>query len=137
MASREHTHATGAPSQRQLRVGEEIRHALSQTLRRGGLRDPALYDADLTISEVRISPDLKNATAFVIPFGETAQVQTAEIVAALNRAAGFLRGEVARTVRLKYAPSIRFVADGSFEEATKIESLLARERPTLDIEEEE
>ena len=87
---RDHDHArrAGAPSQRQLRVGEELRHALAQLLRPGELRDPALRDANITVTEVRISPDLKNATAFVMPL---AGANTDEIMAGLKRSAPFLK----------------------------------------------
>lgn len=111
--------ATG-PSQRQLRVGEEIRHALADILRRGELRDPALLDVNVTVTEVRISPDLKNATAFVMPLGGG----NPEVIAALNRASPFLRSQVAREVRLQHVPRLGFEADTSFDYATKIDRLL-------------
>src|SRR5437588_6932826 len=92
-------HAAGprAASQRQLRVGEELRHVLAQLLRPGELRDPALRDANITVTEVRVSPDLKNATAFVMPLAGS---NTTEIMVGLKRSAPFLRGRVARTVEL-------------------------------------
>src|SRR3954466_15224830 len=85
------------PSQRQLRVGEEIRHALADILRRGELRDPDLQNVNVTVTEVRISPDLKNATAFVLALGGSTgdSQQAAALAAALNRAAAFLRGALA------------------------------------------
>src|SRR5579872_3407634 len=89
-----------AASQRQLRVGEELRHALAQLLRPGELRDPALSDANITVTEVRISPDLKNATAFVMPLAGT---KTDEIMAGLRRSAAFLRNRIAHTVELRQA----------------------------------
>src|SRR5579864_5246245 len=84
-----------AATQRQLRVGEELRHALAQLLRPGELRDPALREANITVTEVRVSPDLKNATAFVMPL---AGANAEEIMAGLQRSAPFLRGRVARSV---------------------------------------
>src|SRR5213596_92704 len=93
------------PSQRQLRVGEELRHALAQLLRPGELRDPALRDANITVTEVRVSPDLKNATAFVMPL---AGANTADVMAGLKCSAPFLKARVARTVELRQAPNIAF-----------------------------
>jgi ribosome-binding factor A len=110
-----------APSPRQLRVGEEVRHALIEVLRRGGLRDPLLADADVTVSEVRMSPDLRAATAFVVPFGGG---DAAALVEALNRAAPFLRGRIAQAVKLRLAPTLSFAVDRSFETAGRIEALL-------------
>ena len=110
-----------APGQRQLRVGEEIRHALSEVLARGELRDPDLVDVSLTVSEVRISPDLRNATAYVMPLGG---VNTAEVVEALQRAAPFLRRMVAHSLDTRSVPALSFVADSSFDNADRIDALL-------------
>jgi len=110
-----------APSPRQLKVGEELRHALIEALRRGGLRDPLLVDAQVTVSEVRMSPDLRAATAFVVPFGGG---DAAALVEALNRAAPFLRGRIAQAVKLRLAPTLSFAPDRSFEAAGRIEALL-------------
>lgn len=118
------------PSQRQLRVGEAIRHALSETLMRGDLHDPALAGRSVTVTEVRVSPDLKNATAFVMPLGGG---DAADVVAALKRAAPFLRGQVARAVRLKYAPQLGFQTDTSFEHADRIERLLHEPEVARDL----
>ena len=110
-----------APSQRQLRVGEELRHVLSEIISRGGLSDPALSDANFTVTEVRLSPDLRNATVFVIPLGG------AELdlkVEALNRAASYFRGQIARVVDLRNNPRLTFAADRSFDEANKINTIL-------------
>src|SRR5690348_12468123 len=121
---RDHEHASGlrGASQRQLRVGEELRHALAQLLRPGELRDPALREANITVSEVRVSPDLKNATAFVMPL---AGANAAEIMAGLKRSTGFLRGQVARMVELRQAPNIVFALDNAFDNAAHIAALLA------------
>ena len=106
-----------APSQRQLRVGEELRHLLSDVLRQGSLRDPVLSGTSITVTEVRCSPDLKNATAFVLPLGGS---DTAEVVAGLKRAAPFLRREVGKKLQLRYTPNLSFQADLSFDEAARI-----------------
>jgi ribosome-binding factor A len=104
-----------------LRVGEAIRHALTEALRGGRLRDPILNDASITVSEARVAPDLQNCTVFVMPLGGR---DVAEVVAALNRAAPFLRGEVARACRLKFAPQLRFRRDESFDQGQRMENVL-------------
>ncbi len=110
-------------SQRQLRVGEEIRHALAMLFQRDEVPWPAgTRPAPLTVSEVQISPDLKNATVFVLPLGGVA---TPETVKLLNDMMGWFRHAVAQNVQLRYAPRLTFKADTSFEYATKIENLLA------------
>ncbi len=115
-----------APSQRQLRVGEELRHALTRILARGGLRDPDLVDASITVTEVRVSPDLKNATAFVTPFGGG----DAEALArACRRAASFFRHEIAREVELRVVPTITFQPDRTFDQAKRIDALLDSVKP--------
>lgn len=116
-----------APSQRQLRVGEELRHALAWILERGEVRDPGLEGVMVTVTEVRVSPDLRNATAFVVPTGGGDAVP---VVAALNRARSFLRRSVAHAVRLKFAPDLRFEADETFDQADRIEWLLRHDRET-------
>ena len=110
-----------APSQRQLRVGEELRHALAWILERGEIRDPGLGGAAITVTEVRISPDLGNATAFVMPLGGD---HVPSVVEALNRAAPFVRRQLGKAVKLKRLPVLDFVADTSFDKAGRIESLL-------------
>jgi ribosome-binding factor A len=109
------------PSQRQLRVGEELRHALVEILRDNHARDPELQHVNLTVSEVRVSPDLGNATAFVMPLGGE---HAAETIAALNRASAFFRTELAQKVQLRHAPRIGFILDESFNYAARIEGLL-------------
>jgi ribosome-binding factor A len=118
------------PSQRQLRVGEEIRHVLVEILARGQLRDPDLQGVSITVAEVRMSPDLKHATAYVMPLGGG---KVDDVVKALRRASGFLRGEVARAVRLRVAPELAFAADRSFEEASRIEAALRRPEVQRDL----
>jgi len=119
------------PSQRQLRAGELIRHALTDILAREEFNDPALYGKSITITEVRISPDLKNATAFAAPLGGE---EMAKVVEALNRAASFLRGRLSREVDLRYTPILRFIPDDSYDEARRIDELLASERVRRDLD---
>ena len=119
----EHDHLAGPrpASQRQLRVGEEIRHVLARLLRPGELRDPALRDASITVSEVQVSPDLRNATAYVIPL---AGANAGEIMAGLKRSAPFLKSRLAREVELRYVPNLVFAFDNAFESAERIAALL-------------
>jgi ribosome-binding factor A len=120
----------GGRSQRQLRVGEEMRHALSRILSEGELRDPALAGASITVTEVAVSPDLRRATAFVMPLGGA---NAGAITAALGRGAAFLRGRLARELSLRYAPDIVFALDRSFEHAERISALLARPEVERDL----
>ena len=108
-------------SQRQLRVGELLRHALVDILIRDELRDPDLSGVSITISEVRVSPDLKNATAFVMPLGGK---EVAKTLAALERAAPFLRRQIGASATMRYMPALSFIADQAFDEGEKIEMLL-------------
>jgi len=119
-----------APSQRQLRVGEELRHALAWVFERGELRDPALAGVAVTVTEVQVSPDLRNATAFVTPLGGG---ETADVVRALRHARAFLRRRVAEQVRLKYVPDLLFQADRSFDQAAHIRSLLTQPTVARDL----
>jgi len=113
--------APGSGSQRQLRVGELVRHSLAEMLTRGEVHDPVLESHMITIPEVRMSPDLKLATVYVMPMGgRDAQA----VIDAFERNKKFLRGEVAHRVNLKFAPDIRFRIDERFEEAERIEKLL-------------
>ncbi|WP_237740152.1 30S ribosome-binding factor RbfA [Oceanibaculum indicum] len=124
------------PSQRQLRVGEELRHVLSSVLLRGHLRDPALEGVSITVTEVRISPDLRNATAYVMPLGElTSDAPHApEVLAALNRSAAYLRGQIAREITLRHVPAIRFVYDSAFESSARIDTVLLRPDVRRDLD---
>jgi ribosome-binding factor A len=108
-------------SQRQLRVGELVRHAVADILGAGGVHDPALEGHIITVPEVRMSPDLKLATVYVMPLGGRG---IEEVVDALERNKKFLRGEVAHRVNLKFAPDLRFRVDERFDEAERIEKLL-------------
>jgi ribosome-binding factor A len=116
------TPKASGPSQRQLRVGEALRHALAWVLERTALRDPALQGVALTVTEVRMSPDLKHANAYVMPLGGA---NGAEVVEGLNRVAGYLRHEVAKDVPLKFLPEYRFYLDNSFDEGARIDALLS------------
>lgn len=118
------------PSQRQLRAGEVIRHALVEIIQRETLREPALQGVSVTVSEVRVSPDLKNATAFASPLGGDDQ---GEVVVALNKVAPYLRKLLGGKIDLKYTPALSFRCDDTFAEAQKIDALLARPDVARDL----
>ena len=119
------------PGQRQLRVAEQIRHLLAKILHRGHFRDPALLKANtITVTAVEIGPDLKHATAFVMPLGGE---NAAALLEALNRACGFFRSELASRMELRYTPKITFKLDHSFDEAARIERLLRQEKVQKDL----
>ncbi|MEM6667131.1 MAG: 30S ribosome-binding factor RbfA [Pseudomonadota bacterium] len=130
MAHRSAAGRTTGPSQRQLRVGELIRHALADLLARGETHDPALSGMVITVPEVRMSPDLKIATAYVMPLGGKGADGVAK---ALARDAKFLRREIARRVTLKYQPELRFRLDTSFEVSAKVDKLLSKEEVRRDL----
>lgn len=119
-----------APSQRQLRVGELLRAALSELLTRGDIRDPVLQKAIITVSEVRPSPDLRNAMVYVVPLGH---VDPAPVVDALTRAKKYIRGELARVVQMKHMPDITFVADTTFDYAEHVEAVLSSPKVARDL----
>lgn len=123
--------ANKAPSQRQLRVGELLRHALAELLTRGGLRDPILNDAAVTVAEVSTSPDLKNAVAYVMPLGGSNGEQ---IVEALNRSKKYIRGQVSRHVTLKHTPELSFELDGSFDYSDLVGQMLTAPHVAQDLE---
>ncbi len=120
-------------SQRQLRVGEELRHLLAALLERGYMRDPELRAASITVTAVDVSPDLRSATAYVMPLGGADE---ARLLAAMRRAAPWFRARVGEQAGLRYAPEIRFELDRSFDEADRIGSLLRRPDVARDIKEE-
>lgn len=120
---------TTGPSQRQQRVAELIRHALAEVLSRGDLQDDVLTRNVITIPEVRMSPDLKLATAYVMPLGGKDEDA---VIKALEKNKKVLRQEVARRVNLKFAPDLRFRRDESFDEAARIDALLRSERVARD-----
>ena len=121
----------GAPSQRQLRVGELIRHALSDVLTRAEVPDPVLEKHVITVPEVRMSPDLKLATAYVMPLGGK---DADKVVAALERNRRALRGAVAPRIDIKFMPELRFRLDTSFEEGARIDALLRSDEVRRDTE---
>ncbi|WP_086471296.1 30S ribosome-binding factor RbfA [Devosia lucknowensis] len=126
-------HKPAGPSQRMLRVGELVRHALAALFARGDIEDEALSGAVLTVPEVRMTPDLKIANAYVMPLGGA---HAEEIVEALNRNRKFIRGRVAPLIDLKYAPEIRFFVDDTFEEAGRIDALLRSDRVKRDLDDD-
>jgi ribosome-binding factor A len=130
MPRRQSERSTG-PTQRQLRVGEVIRHALAELLTRGEVHDDVLASHLVTIPEVRMSPDLRLATVYVLPLGGK---DVEPVLAALERNKRFIRGEVARAVNLKFAPDVRFLADETFDEALRIDSLLASDKVRQDLD---
>lgn len=124
------------PSQRQLRAGELIRHALVDILREEELADPALQGVSVTVSEVRMSPDLKHAICFVEPLGagvtEGAAEHIDEIIAALNRVSRFLRGRLGRSIDMKFTPDLKFIHDESFNSAAYMDRLFLDPRVQQD-----
>ncbi len=122
-----------APTQRQLRVGEEIRHVLAGVFLRGEFRDPELASERVTVTEVRVSPDLRNATAFVARLGRS---DIEELLPALKRAAAYLRGQVAHEMRLRVAPNLSFQPDTTLDYAMQIDRLMKRPDVARDLESE-
>lgn len=119
------------PSQRQLRVAEEIRHVLAGLFERRDFRDPELADAVVTVTEVRTSPDLKHAVVFVSRLGRS---DVEALLPALKRASVYLRGQVAHALRLKFAPQLSFQPDNALEYAMKIDQLMHRPEVARDLE---
>ena len=122
------------PSQRMLRVGELVRHALAAMFARGEIEDDALRGAVITVPEVRMTPDLKIANAYIMPLGG---LHAEEIVEALNRHRKYVRGRVAPQINMKYAPEVRFYVDDTFEEASRIDSLLRSDKVQRDLSDED
>lgn len=123
--------AARTPSQRQLRVGEQVRHALAELFQRGELRDQTLEDVVISVSEVRMSPDLKIATAYVVPLGKD---DGGAIVEALNRNVRFIRGRVTPSLRqMKYMPEFRFRLDTSFDNFERIDRILKSPEVARDL----
>ena len=120
----------GGPTQRQLRVGEALRHALAEVLNRNEIRDPDLDGVSVTVTQVKPSPDMRYATVFCEPLGGK---NAKAIVAALNRHKGFLRGEMGHLITTKFTPDLRFVEDESFAEAQKIETILKSPQVQRDL----
>ena len=123
---------SSAPSQRMLRVGEQVRAAITQVLQRGEVRDPVIEETVIAISEVRMSPDLKIATAYVTPLGVP---NHAEVIDALNRNAKYIRGRLGPQLRqMKYMPDVRFRDDTSFDNYKKIDELLRSPEVSRDLD---
>jgi ribosome-binding factor A len=133
MARHQHRDQPTGGSQRQLRVGELIRHELADMLSRGGIHDRVVERHMITVPEVRMSPDLRLATIYVMPLGGQDEK---EVVAALERNKRYVRGEIARRVNLKFAPDIRFRLDERFDEAERIEKLLRTPAVQRDLADE-
>jgi ribosome-binding factor A len=129
-----HSHHRGgrdsAPTQRQLRAGELVRHSLAEILREEDIQDPALAGVSVTVTEVRMSPDLRHAVCFVEPLGGT---HAAEVVEGLNRSARFLRGRLGRSIDLKFTPDLKFVHDESFDEAARMNRLFGLDKVRRDL----
>ncbi|RVD14110.1 MULTISPECIES: 30S ribosome-binding factor RbfA [unclassified Mesorhizobium] len=126
---------TSSPSQRMLRVAEQVRHALSETLQRGEIIDPLIENTVVSVSEVRMSPDLKVATAFVSPLGAK---DTDAVVEALNKHAKFIRGRVSGALRqMKFMPEFRFKLDTSFDNFARINDLLKSPEVARDLDPED
>src|SRR5215470_969097 len=130
MARDHHRDSGSGPSQRALRAGEVIRHAIAEVLSRGEVHDPVIQGHLITVPEVRMSADLKLATIYVMPLGGR---DGKEVLAALERNKRFLRGEIAHRVNLKFAPDIRFRLDERFDEAERIEKLLRTPQVQRDL----
>jgi ribosome-binding factor A len=127
--------SSSGPSQRQLRVGEQVRHALSQLLQRGEVRDDLIETTVISVSEVRMSPDLRIATAFVSPLGAR---DDSAVIDALNRNAKFIRGRMSPALRqMKYMPEFRFRLDTSYDNMARIDELLRSPEVKRDLDEEE
>lgn len=129
--SRKKSNQAKGPSQRQLRVGELIRHKLAEMLARGEIYDDLLASHVVTITEVRMSPDLRLATAYVMPLGGK---DTKIVLEALTRHSKFIRSEIAHAVDLRVAPEVRFREDETFEEVSRIDRLLHSEKVRRDVE---
>lgn len=120
-----------APSQRQLRVGEMIRHALAEMLTRGEVQDETLNSHVITVSEVRMTPNLRTAIVYVVPLGSE---DLAPVLKAFEKNTKFIRHSISQSVNLKYAPDLKFVSDESFAEANRIDELLASPKVRQDLE---
>jgi len=120
-------------SQRQLRVGEEIRHRLSEILMRGEVRDPDLQGRSITVTQAQISPDMKNALVYARPLAGDVEASK-KVIAALNRSAGFLRGRLGRELTIRHTPELRFALDETFDKAEALDRLLRSPQVARDLE---
>jgi len=123
-----------APTQRQLRAGELVRHALVEVLAREEFRDPNLQGVAITIGEVRCSPDLRHANIFCSALGKSGKAEMEEIAEALNRAAAFLRGRLGREIEMKFTPQLHFIADLSYDEAAEMNAVFRRADVSRDLD---
>ncbi|MFK5997272.1 MAG: 30S ribosome-binding factor RbfA [Rhodobacterales bacterium] len=121
------------PSQRQLRVGEMLRRAISEILARGDIHDPDLANSSVTVAEVRTSPDLKNATVYVYPLGGA---NAENVVAALNKSSGEVRRSLNKNISLKYSPKIKFLLDTTFDQMEETRRLLNQKNVARDLDDE-
>src|SRR6202047_2028833 len=128
-----HSQPARGPTQRSVRVGELVRHALAEILARGEVHDPVIETHLITVPEVRMSPDLRVATVYILPLGGQ---DAAVVLAALDRNKRYLRGEIARRVNLKFTPDIRFRIDERFDEADRIDKLLRSPDVTRDLKDD-
>jgi ribosome-binding factor A len=131
MVRQRHREPTSGPSQRALRAGELVRHALAEILQRGDVHDPVLEAHLITVPEVRMSPDLRQATVYVMPLGGRDE---RAVLDALNRNKRFLRGEIAHRINMKFAPDIHFRIDERFAEADRIDKLLRSPEVKRDLD---
>lgn len=122
------------PSQRQLRAGELIRHALTDIFMREEFRDPGLQGVNITIGEVRTSPDLKHAHVFCSPLGETDPAAQDELAKSLNRASAFIRGKLGQRIDMKFTPQLHFIADHSYDEASYMDAIFNRPEVKRDLD---
>ncbi len=126
-----------APTQRQLRAGELVRHALVEILAREEFRDPALQGVAITLGEVRCSPDLRHANVFCSALGKSGKDEMEAIATALNRAASFLRGRLGREIDMKFTPQLHFIADLSYDEAADMNDVFRRAEVARDLDPDE
>ncbi len=122
------------PSQRQLRAGELVRHALTDIFMREEFRDPALQGVNVTIGEVRTSPDLKHAHVFRSPLGVTEPAAQDELAKALNRAAAFIRGKLGKQIDMKFTPQLHFIADHSYDDGAYMDAIFNRPEVKRDLD---
>jgi len=134
---RKANHGAHAPSQRQLRAGELVRHALVEILAREEFRDPALQGVAVTLGEVRTSPDLRHANIFCSALGKSGESEMKDISDALNRAAAFLRGRLGREIDMKFTPQLHFIPDLSYDEAAEMSEVFRRAEVARDLDPEE
>lgn len=120
-------------SQRQLRVGEEIRHRVAEILARQDLRDPDLFDRSITVTEAQVSPDMKQVLIYALPLAADAETSK-KVIAALNRSVGFIRGRLGKELTIRHTPELRFTQDQSFDKAEELDRLLRSKPVARDLE---